>query len=210
MLRFGLISLGQAKACPTKQPDFHCGACFSLPCSTKNAWPDRTPEPERRPPRWGSQCPRNGRRTKPPGWPGPIIRRIGRTSSDVIRWVYTEMVRRISPGERIRMLVNSRSEEKLARRYLGRAGVMRGAWSSSCIRPTAGGLATAARCSCAETWPAGSKPPSCISISMRGPSIPTGARTAACGDRRRAARGNGCSTRNGRDTRWCSKAAAST
>jgi agmatine deiminase len=42
---------------------------------------------------------------------------------DTIRWVYTEMVRRILPGEAIRMLVNSRSEEKLARRYLSRAGV---------------------------------------------------------------------------------------
>ena len=50
----------------------------------------------------------------PTDWPDKL---------DIIRWVYTEMVRRISPGERIRMLVNSRSEEKLARRYLSRAGV---------------------------------------------------------------------------------------
>jgi len=50
----------------------------------------------------------------PTDWPDKL---------DIIRWVYTEMARRISPGEAIRMLVNSRSEEKLARRYLSRAGV---------------------------------------------------------------------------------------
>jgi len=50
----------------------------------------------------------------PTDWPDKL---------DIIRWVYTEMVRRISPGEAIRMLVNSKSEEKLARRYLSRAGV---------------------------------------------------------------------------------------
>jgi len=50
----------------------------------------------------------------PTDWPDKL---------DIIRWVYTEMVRRISPGEAIHMLVNSRSEEKLARRYLSRAGV---------------------------------------------------------------------------------------
>src|SRR5271157_5295464 len=49
----------------------------------------------------------------PTDWPDKL---------DVIRWVYTEIVRRISPGEAIRMLVNSRSEEKLARLYLSRAG----------------------------------------------------------------------------------------
>jgi agmatine deiminase len=50
----------------------------------------------------------------PTDWPDKL---------DTIRWVYTEIVRRVSPGETIRMLVNSRSEEKLARRYLSRAGV---------------------------------------------------------------------------------------
>jgi agmatine deiminase len=50
----------------------------------------------------------------PTDWPDKL---------DIIRWVYTEMARRILPGEAIRMLVNSRSEEKLARRYLSRAGV---------------------------------------------------------------------------------------
>ncbi len=49
----------------------------------------------------------------PTDWPDKL---------DTIRWVYGEIVRRISPGEIIRMLVNSRTEEKLARQYLTRAG----------------------------------------------------------------------------------------
>jgi agmatine deiminase len=50
----------------------------------------------------------------PTDWPDKL---------DTIRWVYTEIVRRISPGEAVRMLVDSRTEERLARRYLSRAGV---------------------------------------------------------------------------------------
>jgi agmatine deiminase len=42
-------------------------------------------------------------------WPGKL---------DTIRWVYGEMVRKIAEGERVRILVNSRSEEKLALGYL--------------------------------------------------------------------------------------------
>lgn len=49
----------------------------------------------------------------PTDWPDKL---------DTIRWVYGEMVRKISPGEVVRMLVSSRIEEKLARRYLTRAG----------------------------------------------------------------------------------------
>lgn len=41
---------------------------------------------------------------------------------DTIRWVYGEMVRKISPGEIVRILVNDKAEAKLARRYLTRAG----------------------------------------------------------------------------------------
>ena len=41
---------------------------------------------------------------------------------DTIRWVYTEIVRKISPGETIRMLVDSTSEAKVAGKYLTRAG----------------------------------------------------------------------------------------
>lgn len=47
-------------------------------------------------------------------WPGKL---------DTIRWVYGEMARKIAPGERIRLLVNNRASEKLARSYLGRARV---------------------------------------------------------------------------------------
>lgn len=49
----------------------------------------------------------------PTDWPDKL---------DTIRWVYGEMVRRISPGETVHLLVANKAEEKLARRYLGRAG----------------------------------------------------------------------------------------
>jgi len=49
----------------------------------------------------------------PTDWPDKL---------DTIRWVYGEIVRRISPGEIVRLLVNSRADEKLARCYLTRAG----------------------------------------------------------------------------------------
>lgn len=49
----------------------------------------------------------------PTDWPGKL---------DAIRWVYTEIVRKIAPGETVRILVNSRAEERLARAYLARAG----------------------------------------------------------------------------------------
>ncbi|HPA17860.1 MAG TPA: agmatine deiminase family protein [Verrucomicrobiae bacterium] len=46
-------------------------------------------------------------------WPGKL---------DAIRWVYGEMVRKIGQGEFVRILVNSRSEARLASGYLHRAG----------------------------------------------------------------------------------------
>src|ERR1051326_990249 len=46
-------------------------------------------------------------------WPGKL---------DAIRWGYGEMVRKIAVGERVRILVNDKAEERLARSYLGRAG----------------------------------------------------------------------------------------
>ena len=46
-------------------------------------------------------------------WPGKL---------DTIRWVYGEMVRKISPGEIVRILVRHKAEEKLAHHYLKRAG----------------------------------------------------------------------------------------
>ena len=49
----------------------------------------------------------------PTDWPDKL---------DTIRWVYGEMVRKISPGETVRILVANRAEEKLARHYLRLAG----------------------------------------------------------------------------------------
>ena len=49
----------------------------------------------------------------PTDWPDKL---------DTIRWVYGEIVRKIAPGETVRILVNNQAEEKLARRYLSRAG----------------------------------------------------------------------------------------
>jgi agmatine deiminase len=49
----------------------------------------------------------------PTDWPDKL---------DTIRWVYGEMVRRIAGGERVRLLVGGAAEERLARRYLTRAG----------------------------------------------------------------------------------------
>ncbi len=41
---------------------------------------------------------------------------------DTIRWVYGEMVRKIAASETVRILVNHKAEQKLARAYLSRAG----------------------------------------------------------------------------------------
>jgi len=128
---------------------------------------------------------------------------------DVIRWVYTEIVRRISPGEAIRMLVNSRSEEKLARRYLNRAGAD-APGVEFIVHPTNRG------------WTRDSGP-----VFVRR-NVARRLETAIVHfhfnawakypdwrkDRRvpeTAAKhlGNGCSTRSRTDARWCSKAAAS-
>src|SRR5512134_3468769 len=46
-------------------------------------------------------------------WPGKL---------DTIRWVYGEIVRKLAPGEELRILVGSGSEERLARVRLARAG----------------------------------------------------------------------------------------
>lgn len=49
----------------------------------------------------------------PADWPDKL---------DTIRWVYGEMVRKISQAEIVRLLVANAAEEKMARRYLRRAG----------------------------------------------------------------------------------------
>jgi agmatine deiminase len=53
----------------------------------------------------------------PTDWPGKV---------DTIRWVYGEMVRKMAQGEIVRILINNKAEEKLARRYLRQAGVEMG------------------------------------------------------------------------------------
>ncbi len=50
----------------------------------------------------------------PTDWPDKL---------DTIRWVYCEMVRRISAGEIVRILVNSPSQRDLAKKYLNRSGL---------------------------------------------------------------------------------------
>jgi agmatine deiminase len=50
----------------------------------------------------------------PTDWPDKL---------DTIRWVYGEIVRRISAGELVRLLIRNPAERRLARRYLARAGV---------------------------------------------------------------------------------------
>jgi agmatine deiminase len=49
----------------------------------------------------------------PNDWPDKI---------DTVRWVYGEIVRKIAPGERVRLLVNHKADEEVARRILSRAG----------------------------------------------------------------------------------------
>jgi agmatine deiminase len=49
----------------------------------------------------------------PTDWPGKLA---------TIRWVYTEIVRKIAPGEKVLMLVRSDAEGKVAARHLERAG----------------------------------------------------------------------------------------
>jgi agmatine deiminase len=49
----------------------------------------------------------------PTDWPDKL---------DTIRWVYGEMVRKISAGELVRVLVDNAATERIARRYLTRAG----------------------------------------------------------------------------------------
>lgn len=51
----------------------------------------------------------------PTDWPDKL---------DTIRWVYCEIVRKIAPGETVRILVNNRSDEKLTRNQLTRAGAV--------------------------------------------------------------------------------------
>jgi agmatine deiminase len=46
-------------------------------------------------------------------WPGKV---------DTVRWVYGEIVRKVCPGEIVRILVNTKADQKLAHLYLTHAG----------------------------------------------------------------------------------------
>lgn len=54
------------------------------------------------------------------GWPHNVTDWPGKL--DTIRWVYGEMVRKISPGEKVRMLVDAKTDQRIATAYLKRAG----------------------------------------------------------------------------------------
>ena len=136
----------------------------------------------------------------PTDWPDKL---------DTIRWVYGEIVRKLAPGEDVRILVDSRAEEKLARRRLAAAGADL-ARVRFVLHPTNRG------------WTRDSGPvfvrrrsgrrrrrPSCISTSTHGPSTATGGRTGACPRPRHACWKRLFHARVGRSDS-CSKAAAST
>jgi agmatine deiminase len=55
------------------------------------------------------------------GWPHNVTDWPGRFAP--IPWVYSEIVRKLSPGETVRIMVNSKDHEDRARRVLVRAGI---------------------------------------------------------------------------------------
>jgi hypothetical protein len=109
---------------------------------------------------------------------------------DTIRWVYGEMVRKISQGEMVRILVRSKAEAKFAASYLKRAacdlkrvqfvvhptnrGWTRDSGPIHVKRSPRSNVQGPSR-----SWP------SCISISTRGPSTRTGSSIRKCPRRRR-------------------------
>ncbi len=83
---------------------------------------ERTPKTEKTPAALGYRMPAEWERHSATwlGWPHNETDWPGKL--DTIRWVYGEMVRKIEAGETVRILVNSRADEKLARAYLSKAG----------------------------------------------------------------------------------------
>ena len=82
--------------------------------ASSSLWRNRNPRPTTPPPHSDSRCRRNGNGTRPPGSAWPHNPTDWPDKLDTIRWVYGEIVRKISPGETVRILVNSRSDERLA------------------------------------------------------------------------------------------------
>ena len=133
------------------------------------------------------------------GWPHKLSDWPGRFAP--IPWVYGEIVRRIAPGETVRILVDSAAHEAGARKVLEKSGRSPCAGSSSCAGPPiAAGRGTTARSSCAARRDA-ARSPSPGSASTPGRSIRTARRTR--GSPARAARHFGLAlrpaSRDGRD-----------
>ena len=111
-------------------------------------------------------------------WPGKF---------EVIPWIYGEMIRKISAGEKIRLLVRHDADGNFARHVLKHGGWTCGK-SGLCTHPTNRGWTR-------DTGPIFVRPPQarretreppnrtrrlCIFISMAGPNMTTGGRTPRC------------------------------
>ena len=70
-----------------------------------------------------SACPPSGSRTRPPGSAGLTTGPTGPASSARSPGSTAEIVRKLAPGEFVRILVESKAHEAAARRVLARAGV---------------------------------------------------------------------------------------
>src|ERR1039458_6289281 len=137
----------------------------------------------------------------PTDWPDKL---------DIVRWVYGEIVRKIAPGEIVRMVVGSRKEEKLARACLQRAGAGTGR-VEFVVHPTnRGWTRDSGPVFVRRRSPKRQRPPSSTFTSTHGRSIRIGGRTAACPPPRPNISANDCSTPGATERSSCSKAAAST
>src|SRR6266516_989788 len=113
-------------------------------------------------------------------WPGKIA---------TIPWVYGEIVRKLAPGEIVRILVNSAAHERRARRVLARAGVDDS--RAEVFRfPTNRGRTR-------------------DFVSTHGRSTPTGRRTTRCQSERRSGSACACFARGRASATWCWRGGAS-
>jgi len=118
---------------------------------------------------WASRCPRSGTYTKRRGSRGLIIPPTGRTSSMLFAGSTAKSCANISPGEHIRMLVNSAADEKTAAALPEGAQELTRARSSSLGHPQSR-LDAGQRAHILFGAPGteGRRPPSSISISTPG------------------------------------------
>ncbi len=85
---------------------------------TKHATPDTTPTPAA----LGFSMPAEWQRHEATWLIWPHNQVDWPDKVDTVRWVYGEIVRKLCPGELVRILVNSRADQQLAHRFLTRAG----------------------------------------------------------------------------------------